>query len=503
MNKLTKILAAVLIAATILLGSTLGILYFGLGIDIFDRSGWDTGSGGETIYLDYHGDPVSDWQLIDGNWYYFHPETKAMATGWLELDGKRYYLDETGIRHTGWLTLADGTYYISPSNGAAVTGWLDGEDGRYFLEESTGRMHTGWMSWGDHRYHLGEDGRMTVGWLETSEGRYFLDETGAMVTGWITTGEGTCYLNRNTGAVTTGWLELDDQRYYLNADGYLATGWTDTEEGRYYLDTSGQPQTGWLDLDGKRYLLDETGLLTLGWYESEEKVLYYFQEDGSMAVGQLEIDGVNRFFTSTGAHVLLVNKWNPVPEDYKPDLVSYGKWEVDRSCYEALRSMLSDLKSVGYYEITSAYRSTSTQKAIWNNRIQRYRNQGYSKEGAEEKTALEVAVPGTSEHHLGLAVDISAGDKVDAWLAENSWRYGFILRYPEEKTELTGIIYEPWHFRYVGPELAAELYELDLCMEEYMAMLTPSQPSADTDTTTPIEEATDPTEETTEPTTGA
>lgn len=336
MNRLTKILATVLIAATILLGSTLGVLYFGLGIDIFDRSGWDTGSNGETIYLDYHGDPVSDWQLIDGNWYYFNPETKAMSTGWLELDGKRYYLDEAGIRLTGWVTLDDGSYYISPSNGAAVTGWLDDETGRYFLEEDTGRMHTGWMSWGDHRYHLGADGRMTVGWLETDEGRYFLDDTGAMVTGWITTSEGTCYLNTSTGAVTIGWLELDEQRYYLDEKGYLATGWTDTDEGRYYMNESGQPQTGWLDLEGKRYLLDETGHLTLGWHTSEEGVLYYFQEDGAMAVGQLEIDGINRFFTSTGAHFYLVNKWNPVPEDYKPDLVSYGKWEIDRSCYEAL-----------------------------------------------------------------------------------------------------------------------------------------------------------------------
>ncbi len=498
MNKLTKTLAAILIAATFLLGITLGVLYFGMGVDIFDRSGWDRDSNGQTIYLDYKGNPVSDWQLIDGNWYYFSPETKAMSTGWLELEGKRYYLDETGIRLTGWVTLADGSYYISPSNGAAVTGWLDTEEGRYYLEQDTGRMHIGWMSLDGQRFYMGENGLMTVGWLETSDGRYFLDDTGAMVTGWITTGQGTCYLNTTTGAVTTGWLELEGKRYFLDGEGYLATGWIDTEEGRYYLNACGQPQTGWLELEGERYLLDETGLVTLGWYESEDHTLYYFQEDGAMTVGQLEIDGVNRFFTSTGAHVLLVNKWNPVPEDYQPDLVSYGKWEIDRSCYEALKSMLSDLKTVGYYEITSAYRSTATQKAIWNNRIQRYRNQGYSKEGAEEKTALEVALPGTSEHHLGLAVDISAGDKVDAWLAENSWRYGFILRYPEGKTDLTGIVYEPWHFRYVGLELAAELYELDLCMEEYMAMLTPSQPSPDADI--PTEETTT---ETTDPTTGA
>ena len=480
MNKLTKVLAAVLIAATILLGATLGVLYFGLGIDIFDRSGWDTNSGGQTIYLDYHGDPVSDWQLIDGNWYYFDPGTNAMVTGWLENGGNRYYLDENGVRLTGWVVLEDGTYYISPSNGSAVTGWIDAEDGRHHLDETTGRMSTGWLDWGGDRYYLDDNGLPFCGWLETQDGRYFLDEEGTMVTGWISTTEGICYLNETTGAVTTGWMELDGQRYYFGGDGYMATGWTDTEEGRYYLDENGYLVTGWLDLEGKRYLLDDNGLMTLGWYTNDEGTRYYFREDGTMAIGQVEIDGVNNFFTSTGAYVVLVNKWNEVPEDYELDLVYYGEWQVDSACYEALKAMLSDLKSVGYYEITSAYRSVATQQSIWNRRLANYTN-AYGKTKAEEMVALEVAVPGTSEHHLGLAVDISAGDTVDAWLAENSWRYGFILRYPNGKTELTGITYEPWHFRYVGVELAQELYELDMCMEEYMAMLTESQSGEPTD----------------------
>lgn len=474
MNKLTKILAAVLISATILLGAVLGVLYFGFGIDIFDRSGWSSNSSGETIYLDYRGDPVADWQLIDGNWYYFDTTDHGMVTGWLDLGGSRYYLDEGGVRLTGWVTLEDGTYYISPSNGSAVTGWLDSGDGRRYLDSETGLMVTGWLDWGGSRYYLDESGLMTVGWVETRDGRYFLDDTGAMVTGWITTTEGTCYLNETTGAVTTGWLDLDGQRYYLDGNGYLATGWTETVEGRYYLNELGQPATGWLDLAGKRYHLDENGLMTLGWYTDPDGVRYYFREDGTMAVGQVEIDGVNNFFTSTGAYVVLVNKWNPVPEDYEPNLVYYGSWQVDASCYDALKAMLTDLKEVGYYEITSAYRSTATQQSIWDRRLANY-TAAYGREKAEEMVALEVAIPGTSEHHLGLAVDISAGEKVDAWLAENSWRYGFIIRYPNGKTELTGIIYEPWHFRYVGPELAKELYDLDLCMEEYMAMLTDSQ----------------------------
>ena len=97
---------------------------------------------------------------------------------------------------------------------------------------------------------------------------------------------------------------------------------------------------------------------------------------------------------------------------------------------------------------------------------------GYSRSEAEAETARSIAIPGTSEHQLGLAVDLKNTFSTYAWLAENSWKYGFILSYPDGTTALTGIYYEPWHFRYVGKELAAELFELDLCLEAYMNMLT-------------------------------
>jgi D-alanyl-D-alanine carboxypeptidase len=98
--------------------------------------------------------------------------------------------------------------------------------------------------------------------------------------------------------------------------------------------------------------------------------------------------------------------------------------------------------------------------------------EGDTEEVALAKVMESVAVPGTSEHHLGLAADIGGGEAMYAWMRDNSWKYGFIVRYPEGKTEYTGIIYEPWHIRYVGVELAKELHDLGLCMEEYMEMIT-------------------------------
>ena len=122
------------------------------------------------------------------------------------------------------------------------------------------------------------------------------------------------------------------------------------------------------------------------------------------------------------------------------------------------------------------------QQENFNRQVDIFKGQGYDEEEAQELAAREVAVPGTSEHQLGLAVDIIDTDNwnldesqesmpTQQWLMANSWRYGFILRYPTGTTDITGIIYEPWHYRYVGREAAREMTELDLCLEEYVDWL--------------------------------
>lgn len=136
MNKITKIIIAVVLAAVVLTGGTLGILKYGFGIDVFDQSGWAQTEDGSRYYLDYHGDPMVDWQQIEGQWYYLDPAAGgALRTGWLDLNGSRYYLGAEGIRTVGWLTLSDGTYYFSPTTGAMSTGWLQLTDGTYYLGE--------------------------------------------------------------------------------------------------------------------------------------------------------------------------------------------------------------------------------------------------------------------------------------------------------------------------------------------------------------------------------
>ena len=439
------------ILVLVVLGAiAIGVPQFCLGYDLFDRSGWSTEEDGTLRYLTREGDPLLGWQEIDGTPYYFSPEHDgALATGWLDTADGRYYLGADGVRAIGW-TEVNGCLYYFGENGIMSTGWLELSDGRYYLDEQ-GAAVTGWLNEGGNRYYLDENSRVSIGWTEIDESRYYFAEDGTVVTGWMDAEEGRYYLSE-TGAMTIGWLELDGSLYYLDESGLLYIGWLELGNRQYYLTESGPAQTGWMET---------------------EDGLYYFREDGRMAIGKVEIDGTARYFTSTGKHFVLVNLWNPVPEDYEMDLVEIDGFRVAAVCRDALEEMITDCNAAGHScKISSAYRSYDRQVFLFERKVTKLMGQGYSREAAEKETALSIAVPGTSEHHLGLAVDMKSSSDTYAWLAEHSWEYGFILRYPYGKTDLTGIYYEPWHFRYVGDELAKELYDLGLCVEEYMNMLT-------------------------------
>ena len=179
----------------------------------------------------------------------------------------------------------------------------------------------------------------------------------------------------------------------------------------------------------------------------------------------------------------LVNPWNALPEGFTVELKELSNGHaVDERCYPDLQDMLDACREAGLSPlICSSYRSYEKQKSLYQNKIDRLKTQGYSAKEAQEEAGKAVAAPGTSEHQLGLAVDIvdvsnqnldSSQEQtaVQKWLMKHSWASGFILRYPNDKSELTGIIYEPWHYRYVGKEAAAEIQALGVCLEEYLEM---------------------------------
>ena len=201
-------------------------------------------------------------------------------------------------------------------------------------------------------------------------------------------------------------------------------------------------------------------------------LLIVFQLLGD-AYSKLQI--THEISVSEELNLIVVNRWNEIPEEYVVDLIELSNGQkVDSRIYPALQEMFDAARAEGIYPIVGeGYRTAEEQQKILDDKIQAYINEGYSRARAE-KTAKEwVALPGTSEHQLGIAVDINAdkskcsNDKVYEWLAENAYKYGFILRYPAGKQEITGTSYEPWHYRYVGVEAAREIYEQGICLEEY------------------------------------
>lgn len=183
-------------------------------------------------------------------------------------------------------------------------------------------------------------------------------------------------------------------------------------------------------------------------------------------------------------NLVLVNPWNELPDNYEIRLSSLpGGHSIDSRCYSYLMDMLDDCSSAGYRPlICSSYRTQEKQESLFQERMDELVAEGYSAKEARIKAASSVARPDTSEHQLGLAVDIVDQSRqtldaaqeytpVQQWLMKNSWKYGFILRYPQDKSSLTGIIYEPWHYRYVGVQAAEEIFQRGICLEEYLEEL--------------------------------
>ncbi len=186
--------------------------------------------------------------------------------------------------------------------------------------------------------------------------------------------------------------------------------------------------------------------------------------------------------TADAADLLLVNKTHPLDSAWKPNLIRIREYgvEVDSSIADHLREMLAagEKKGLSFW-IASAYRSTQRQRELLDEDIEALIHKGYSYSEAYEEVVRETMPVGCSEHATGLAGDIVAKDyqildekqgRTDEilWLQQNCSRYGFILRYPEGKEDITKVSYESWHFRYVGVEAAEEIMSQGLTLEEYM-----------------------------------
>ena len=183
--------------------------------------------------------------------------------------------------------------------------------------------------------------------------------------------------------------------------------------------------------------------------------------------------------------LLLVNRDHPLPEDYNIPTVTDLKngHAVDSRIYPELQAMMDAARAEGLEPlICSSYRPWERQQELYIRKVRSYVSSGHSWETALELAQSWVQKPGYSEHQTGLALDIvdikhqlldesQAETQLQQWLMTHCQEYGFILRYPEEKEDITGVNYEPWHYRYVGKEAAEVIMREGLCLEEYLALI--------------------------------
>lgn len=431
-----------LILTLILVITLCGAMWFLFDSNV-DRSGWKE-SNGNYYYLDFHGKEIDGWLEDNGCRYYFGPD-HIMVTGWQEIDGRRYYFAESGVMATGSQTI-DGHLYLFREDGSPDSGWKrSGTDSFYFF--SDGSAAVSWQELGGNRFYFAQDGRLCIGWQEIDGERYYFDEFTGLATGFIT-----------YGGLT----------YYLGSDGRMIRGWANFEDGRHYFAQTGEMLSGWQTIDGETYYLGEDGTMQTGWLQDGE-YRYYLREDGTMVHSPTVIDEEQCYFTPDGKYVLLVNYQNPVPKNYKVDLVGFGPWaRVAAEIEVPLRRMINDCNNAGIScWLNCGFRSQKEQETILSDRTEEYQRTGLSYNQALAKALETVAVPGYSEHQIGYAVDVVCSTWTE-WLMDHCWEYGFILRYPEDKADITGIVYEHWHFRYVGTEISMAMKDTGLCLEEYL-----------------------------------
>lgn len=159
--------------------------------------------------------------------------------------------------------------------------------------------------------------------------------------------------------------------------------------------------------------------------------------------------------------------------EYTPELGEIEGQKLDQRILEPMQQFVADARAEGLSVfLSSGYRGFEEQQYLFNRKVEQY---------GEEKAATIVSRPGTSEHQTGLACDITdeyyelkdeslENTALYQWMSKHCQEYGFIVRYPKDKEEITGIIYEPWHFRYVGVEAATYMVEHNLCLEEFVAL---------------------------------
>lgn len=260
------------------------------------------------------------WHLVNGSWYWMDQQSKAMATGLLDLDGTKYYMTSSGAMTTGWAyDESDSCWYYaadSANDGRLLTGWQWISGSWYWMDGASAKMQTGWLTVGGNTYHLSASGAMDSScWIDDIDGSsYLLGSDGAVTTKIVDdkvimggdskpadglTQLGNAWFYILDGKIQHGAIDIDGTTHLFDeTTGRAVTGWQTDDNGvRHHYDAKGVMQTGWV-LDGSWYLLDENGQVLTGWQANGGSWYYLDPASGAMKTGWLK-DGSNWYWLSS------------------------------------------------------------------------------------------------------------------------------------------------------------------------------------------------------------
>lgn len=252
-----------------------GKMYF-MDSDGVMQTGWQNISNSR-FYFTSSGILTTGWQNIGNKWYYMS-DNGAMTIGWKYINGQWYYMNTSGVRVTGWQYIGNKYYYFS-DNGKMTTGWQC-IDGQWYYMNVSGAMETGWQYINGHWYYMDRSGAMVTGSQDIGNILYYFRSDGSMITGWYNLGEYWYYLNEN-GIITTGWQNIDGKWYYMDTTGVMTTGWQYIDYQWYYMNASGAMTTGWQYVGGQWYYMNTNETMAVGWQYIDGQ-WYYLNQDGTL-----------------------------------------------------------------------------------------------------------------------------------------------------------------------------------------------------------------------------
>ena len=261
------------------------------------KTGWQE-INGQSYYINNEGNKEVGWNTIDGSRYYFN-NSGIKQIGWLENNGSIYYMGYNGAMTEGFREIFGSQYYFN-TNGIQQIGWLE-VDGSWYYMGYNGEMQTGFREIFGSQYYFNTNGVQQRGWETIDGSKYYFNANGIKQIGWLGNNDSIYYMGYN-GVMTKGWREIFGSKYYFNNQGKQQIGWLEVDGSWYYMGYNGEMQTGWREIFGSKYYFNTNGIQQRGW-KTIDGSTYYFNGQGIVQTGSHYINGKTYTFNSNGVMI--------------------------------------------------------------------------------------------------------------------------------------------------------------------------------------------------------